>query len=227
MITAGKYISRRALSRTEVFVRQINGRVTEEELKSYRLFKNSTQIKIAEKISKRTGKPMSANAIISFETEVEKQQCLIDSLYYSGNSLHQAAMLPISEMDWHTDPKYFFVVHPHSPFDISMVNNIDKDVNEQDLMDIGIEGLEEVRLFKNEQKFLQTNNNAVDLKQFAQFYFINSQTRNTFEYECRNKQHVVNGLNLVAKGLASKDGKNVAPNLVGQSRVTMQSKKRM
>merc|ERR1712178_534794 len=142
-------LQKRFQTRTQVFVKQINPRITEEELQNYRLFKNATSISLQEKISKKTGKPMSQNAIISFETEAEKQKCLIDALYFSGVSIHQASMLPISEMDWHTDPNYFFTVHAHSPLDVSIVNNIDKDVEEQDLVDIGIEGLEEVRLFRN------------------------------------------------------------------------------
>ena len=224
MLAAAKHISRRSLGRTEVFVQGINSNITEEELQNYRLFKKAILIKMHEKINKKTGKPLATNAIVTFETEREKQQCLIDSLYFSGASLHQAAMLPISDQDWQTDPKHFYRVHAHTPMEISIVNNIDKDVTEQDLMDIGIDGLEEVRLFSNEEKFLHTNANSVDLKQFAQFYFLHGGLRNQFEYECRQKQHVINGMNLVAKPVVSKDGRNVAPNMVGQSRTRIDDK---
>merc|ERR1712117_548131 len=113
--------------------------------------------------------------------------------------MHQASMLPISDQDWMSNPDYFYTVHAHRPFDISIVNNICKDVSEEDLMSLEIDGLAEVRLFTNEEK-CTNNNNAVELKQWAHFYFTNSDKRYQFESECVNKQHVINDFNLVAKG---------------------------
>ena len=227
MINLAKFNSKRFLSRTQVYVKYLNPRTTEEHLKNYRLFKNAKEFELNEVLNKNTGKVRHIGAVITFETEAEKQECLIDSLYFSKNSMHQASMLPVSELDWMSDPEYFYTVHAHRPFDLSIVNNICKEVTEEDLMGLDIEGLEEVRLFSNEEKHSSNNKNVVELKQWAHFYFTDNQTRSKFENECKNKQHIINDFNLVARQAAQTIGSKGSPSLVGQSRVTMTSGKRM
>merc|ERR1712046_263482 len=136
-------------------------------------------------------------------------------------------MGPISDLDWMTNPEYFYTVHAHRPFDVSIVNNICKDVIEEDLMGLEIEGLEEVRLFSNEEKH-NNNSGSVDLKQWGHFYFVDNANRMKFEKECRNKQHIINDFNLVARqAVSTNEDSRGAPTYVGQSRVTMTSGKRM
>ena len=84
----------RDLSKTAVHVRNLNPNTKEEHLRKYRLFRNAIKIELSEKVNKKytTTTPLCKNGIITFATEQEKQQCLIDCLYFSGQSLLQATI---------------------------------------------------------------------------------------------------------------------------------------
>jgi len=118
----------------------------------------------------------------------------------------QQQLMPFGGFD-HSIPHHLFChVYPHSPVDLSILENIPGETVENDIWNIGIKGLAELKLFGvDEKKDLKHSDSQrryrkdmPDLK-FGLLYFEDSEARREFEKECAQRQHILFDLELMAR----------------------------
>lgn len=163
---------------------------------NHKLFRTAETIELRPK--ERDQQIIGHNAIVTFPEENDKMACLMESHYYGGHVLMSQQLMPFGSYDHSIPQEIFCKVFPHSPVDLSIVENIPHETDDSDIWNMGIEGLNEIKMFDVSEK--------CDLKhadsqrkyriqnpklKFALFYFENRDKRRKFEEECKQRQHIL------------------------------------
>merc|ERR1712066_579558 len=197
---AARGIIRRYLAANQVYVSKLSRNVQERDILKHRVFEGAVSVQLFDTLNKTSGNIMHRNGVVTFNTPDEKERCLDESHYFSGNSFHHATILPVHENDFFMNERAinerkFFRVYPHGILDSCIVNNIPTGIKEEDMMGVDLDGLVECRIFANAEK--QKSKNPKDM-QFGLFFFENANKCNQFVSECFKKEHVINDQELKA-----------------------------
>ena len=140
---------------------------------------------------------MGHNAIITFPEEEDKKKVLVESHYYGGHAPMSQQLLPFGSFDHSIPQNIFCKVYPHATFDLSLVENISYEATEEDIWNMGIEGLTEVRLFDIAEKCDGKSSEAQrkyrfenEKLKFGYFYFDKFDSRKKFDNSCRERQYI-------------------------------------
>jgi len=189
-------LARRFLTSKQVWVNGLSPRIKQECMLNHKLFRSAETVELRPK--EREQQIIGHNAIVTFPEENDKMACLMESYYYGGHALMSQQFMPFGNYDHSIPQEIFCKVFPHSPVDLSIVENIPHETDDSDIWNMGIEGLSEIKIFDVSEKCDSKHADSQrkyrirnpKLK-FALFYFESKEKRRTFEEECKQRQHIL------------------------------------
>jgi len=187
---------RRGLRDDQVYVKNLHPFTTPDCIMAHPVFEGATDVKLIakERFQKQKKVVISQTAIVDFKTAEQKENCILMSGLFLGNSNLPATMLPFGAYDGRCpDPSTMFAqVYPHGPLDQVLVNNLPEDTTWEDVQALEIPGLVEADIMSNRHKFISMPQDMMK-NFFGFFYFENGMLAQEFirkNYELKDQKMV-------------------------------------
>jgi hypothetical protein len=189
-------LARRFLTSKQVWVNGLSPRIKQECVLNHKLFRSAETVELRPK--EREQQIIGHNALVTFPEENDKMACLMESHYYGGHALMPQQLMPFGNYDHSIPREIFCKVFPHSPVDLSIIENIPHETDDSDIWNMGIDGLSEIKMFDVSEKCdLKHSDSQRKYRiknpklKFALFYFEGRNQRRVFEEECKQRQHIL------------------------------------